>query len=439
LHLGSAPSQVALSGDTSAPAVHDSLATELEVPSTSDIAGPSQPIPSGSSTSATELVDDTFTAGHDASQLASTSSSAAGPVHPTFDSSASISTGESAMVDGTLATGHEGSELVSTLSDPSQPTSDSNAGASLGEFTTVHDILTAGDEGLRFLSTRLDPEDPSQPVSGFGTSANEITTVDNTRVPGYEASQSSVTFSGPSQFTFDLNASVPVGELPTVEETLAAGHESMESLSTLSGPGDPSQPSLDFGAGTSHNGSTTVDDTWAKACEVSQASYASLGPSQPTFNLNAGAAFVGEFSTVGETLAAGHELMEFLSTLSGPGDPSQPILDFGAGTSNNGSTTVDNTWVPGYEASQSSVTFSGPSQPTFDLNAGTAFVGEFSAVGETLAAGHELMEFLSTCQDPEIPLSLASALVPVPSIMDLLQLTMHGLRHAKCHRLCTLR
>jgi len=154
--------------------------------------------------------------------------------------------------------------------------------------------------------------------------------VDNTWVPGYQASQSSVTFSDPSQYTFDLNASAPVGEPSTVEETLAAGYELLQILSTFPGPADPSQPSLDFGAGTSNNGSTTVDNTLAEAYEVSHAFYASLGLSQPTFDLNAGAASFGEFSTVGETLAAGHELMEFLSTLSGPGDPSQPIFDLDA-------------------------------------------------------------------------------------------------------------
>ena len=418
-HLGSAPSQVALSGDTSAPAVHDPLATELEALSTSDIAGPSQLIPSRFSTSATELVDDTFTAGHDALQLASTSSSAAGPVHPTFDSSASTSTGESAMVDS--ATGREESELVSILSDPSQPTFDSDAGTSLGEFTTVDDILTAGDEGLRFLSTRLGPADPSQPVFDFSTSANEITMVDNTRVPGYEASQSSATFSGPSQSTFDLNASASDDELPTVEETLAAGYELLQFLSTFPGPADPSQQSLDFGAGTSNNGSATVDDPWVNAYEVSQALYSLQGHSQPTSDLNAGAS-VGEFPSV-------EEMVQFLSNFLGSADPSQPAFDSNASTSAIESTTVDNARITGYEAPQSlsaptfdlnvgaasvgefstvdQITgYEAPqslSAPTFDSNAGAASVGDFSKVDETLTAGHELMEFLSTMSGPGDP------------------------------------
>jgi len=178
-------------------------------------------------------------------------------------------------------------------------------------------------------------------------------------------------------------------------------------LSTLSGPGNPSQLSLDFGAGTSNNGSTTVDNTWVPGYEASQSSVTFSGPSQPTFDLNAGAAFVGEFSTVGESLAAGHELMESLSTLSGPGNPSRLSFSFGAGTFNNGSTTVDDAWAKACEVSQAVHTSLRLSQIAFDLNAGVAPVGEFSTVGGTSAAGHELMEFLS-CQIPEIPLSLSS-------------------------------
>ena len=382
LHLGSASSQAALSDSTSAPAVHDQLATELEAPSTSGIAGPSQPVPSGSSTSATVFVDDTLTAGHDASQFPSTSSSAAGPIHSTFDLSALASTGEFAMVDDTLATGYQESELLSTLSSPSQPTFDFNAGTSLGEFTTVDDILTAGDDGLRFLSALLGPTDPSQPFfDGVGTSASDITMVDNTWVPGYEASQSSATFLGPSQHTFDLNPSGFGGELPMVEDTSAAGYEMLQFLNTSLGPAGPSQPSFDFGAGTGGNEFITVDNAWVPGYEAS-------GLSQPALDLDA-SAFVGEYPPV-------EEMLEFLSNFLGSADPSQPVFDVGASTSAIEPTMVDNAWVTGNEAPQHLST------PSFDFNAG-ASVGDFEMVDETVAAGHEMTEFLSTLSGPGDP------------------------------------
>ena len=379
-HLGSASSQAALSGSTSAPAVHDP-ATELEAPSTSGIAGPSQPVPSGLSTPATEpTMVDALAAGHDASQLPSTSSSAAGPIHPTFDLSASASIGEFAMVDDTLATGYQESELLSTLSGPSQPTFDFNAGTSLGGFTMVDDILTAGDDGLRFLSTLLGPIDPSQPVfDGVGTSANEFAMVDNTWIPGYEASQSSATFSGPSQYTFDLNPSGFGGELPMVEDTSAAGYEMLQFLNTSLGPAGPSQPSFDFGAGTGGNEYITVDNAWVPGYEAS-------GLSQPALDLDAGAS-VGEYPPV-------EEMLEFLSNFLGSAD--QPVFDVGASTSAIEPTMVGNTWVTGYEAPQPLST------PSFDFNAG-ASVGDFEMVNETVAAGHEMTEFLSTLSGPGDP------------------------------------
>jgi len=90
------------------------------------------------------------------------------------------------------------------------------------------------------------------------------------------------------------------------------------------------------------------------------------------------------------------EMLRFLSTLSGPADPSQPTFDLGTGTSE--STMVDNTLTTGYEASQRLFPFSGPSQPTLDLNAG-ASVGELSAVDDTLATEY----VLSTCSGPADP------------------------------------
>jgi len=121
-----------LSGSTSATAVHDTLATELEALSMSGVTSPSQPILSGSSTSATEptTINNTFAAGHDVLQFLSTLSSAAGPSHPTFDLSASTSTAEFTTVDDTLATGYEASQFSSPVLGPSQPIFDLGAGTS---------------------------------------------------------------------------------------------------------------------------------------------------------------------------------------------------------------------------------------------------------------------------------------------------------------------
>jgi len=121
-----------LSGSTSATAVHDTLATELEALSMSGVTSPSQPILSGSSTSATEptTINNTFAAGHDVLQFLSTLSSAAGPSHPTFDLSASTSTAEFTTVDDTLATGYEASQFSSPVLGPPQPIFDLGAGTS---------------------------------------------------------------------------------------------------------------------------------------------------------------------------------------------------------------------------------------------------------------------------------------------------------------------
>ena len=149
LHLGSAPSHVlsALSGSTSATAVHDTLAIELEVLYMSGVASPSQSILSGSSTSATEstMVDDTFAAGHDMLQFLSTSSSAAGPSHPTFNFT-STSTAEFTMFDDTLVTGYEASQFSSPMLGPSQPIFDLGASTSAAAAelaTELDDKMTA--------------------------------------------------------------------------------------------------------------------------------------------------------------------------------------------------------------------------------------------------------------------------------------------------------
>ena len=229
-HLGSVSSRTALSGSTSAPAVHDQLATELEAPSTLGIAGPSQHI---------------------------------------FDL---------------------------------------NPSGFGGELPMVEDTSAAGYEMLQFLNTSLGPADPSQPSFDFGagTGGNEFITVDNTWVPGYDAS-------GLSQPAFDLDAGASVGEYPPVEEML-------EFLSNFLGSADPSQPVFDVGASTSAIELTMVDNAWVTGYKAPQ--YLSM----PSFDFNAGAS-VGDFEMVNKTVAAGHEMTEFLSTLSGPGDPSQPIFD----------------------------------------------------------------------------------------------------------------
>ena len=96
---------------------------KLEALSTSGVTGPSQPIPSGLSISAIEpTMVNTFTAGHELLQFPSTSSSAAGPIHPMFNLSASTSTADFATIDDTWAIGYETSEFSFSLSGPSQPT-----------------------------------------------------------------------------------------------------------------------------------------------------------------------------------------------------------------------------------------------------------------------------------------------------------------------------
>ena len=340
-----------MSGSTSASAVHDTLPTEHEALFTSSVAGPSQPIVSRSNTSAVEptMADDTFAAEHDVFQFLSTSSSAAGLIHPTFDLSGSTST-EFATVDDPLVTGYKASEFFDTLSGFPQPTIDLNAGTSVGEFATVGDILVAGDEGSQFL---LGSSQSTFDLSA-GTSVGEF---DHTLVAGWEASQF-LSSSDPSQSTFDLGASISTAEF----DALVAGYELF--LFTLSGPVDPSQPIFDLDAGTSAVAFTGADNTLTTGYEASPFSSTTFCPSQPIFDLNAGVP-VGEFGTVDDTS------LQFLSALSDPTDPAQPTFDLGAGTFATESTTVDNTWVTGYEASQILPALPGPSEPIFDLGSTT--------------------------------------------------------------------
>jgi len=295
------------------------------------------------------MADDTFAAEHDVFQFLSTSSSAAGLIHPTFDLSGSTST-EFATVDDPLVTGYKASEFFDTLSGFPQPTIDLNAGTSVGEFATVGDILVAGDEGSQFL---LGSSQSTFDLSA-GTSVGEF---DHTLVAGWEASQF-LSSSDPSQSTFDLGASISTAEF----DALVAGYELF--LSTLSGPVDPSQPIFDLDAGTSAVAFTGADNTLTTGYEASPFSSTTFGPSQPIFDLNAGVP-VGEFGTVDDTS------LQFLSALSDPTDPAQPTFDLGAGTFATESTTVDNTWVTGYEASQILPALPGPSEPIFDLGSTT--------------------------------------------------------------------
>jgi len=117
-----------------------------------------------------------------------------------------------------------------------------------------------------------------------------------------------------------------------------------------------------------------VDNTLATGYEASQRLFPFSSPSQPILDLNAGAS-VGKFSTVVDTLATEYEMLRFLSTLSGPADPSQCIFDLGVGTFATESTTIDSTWVTGYEASQL-LALSGPAEPIFNLDAGTSAVDD---------------------------------------------------------------
>ena len=131
-----------------------------------------------------------------------------------------------------------------------------------------------------------------------------------------------------------------------------------------------SQPVFDFGAHASANESTMANNTWVNRYEASHSLSSLSGPSQPTLDLNVGAS-VGKFSTVVDTLATEYEMLQILSTWSGPADPSQCTFYLGAGTFATESTTVDNTWVTGYEASQL-LALSGPAEPIFNLDAGTS-------------------------------------------------------------------
>ena len=91
------------------------------------------------------MVDDTFTAGHDMLQFLSTSSSAAGPSHPTFNCT-STSTAEFTIVDDTLVTGYEASQFSSPMLGLSQPIFDlgaSNPAAANELAAELDDKMTA--------------------------------------------------------------------------------------------------------------------------------------------------------------------------------------------------------------------------------------------------------------------------------------------------------
>jgi len=155
-HLGSAPSHAALSGSTSAPVIHDTLATKLEALSTSGVASPSQPIPSRLSTSAR----------YEMLQFLSTLSGPPDPSQSIFNLGAGISADESIMVDNTWVTIYEASQSLSILSGPSQPIFNLGAGTSAAADELANNELTAELEALLFPST------PSGGTSQFMPSKN---------------------------------------------------------------------------------------------------------------------------------------------------------------------------------------------------------------------------------------------------------------------------
>jgi len=284
LHLGSSAnaSNIAtgttthshvLIGSTSAIVVNDTLATELEAQvslSMSGVAGPSQPILSGSSPSTTEptLVNNTLATGYDTSELL-------GPSQPTFDGTSTV---EFTMVDNALAAEYDTSQFLSTPSDPSQLTFDLGVSTSAAEFTTADNILTTGYEVLQLLSTLSDPTGLSQPTFDLSIPAAQFTTTDCTLATGYDTLQLSSTLSGPSQPFFDLGAGTSAPESTTVEGLLAAGYEMIQYLSTLPDSADPPQPTLDPSAGIPAAGFMTTGNTLATRYDVSQ----------PIFDMGAG-------------------------------------------------------------------------------------------------------------------------------------------------------
>jgi len=261
-----------LCGSTSATAVDDTLATELEAQVSLSTSGVAGPILSGSSPSTTEptLVDDTLATGYEVSEFL-------GHSQPTFDGT---SAAEFTMVDdtGTLAAGYDMSQPLSTSLDPSQLTFDLGAGTSSAEFMTPDNILTTGYEVLQLLSTLSDPAGPSQPTFDLSIPAAQFTTTDYTLATGYDGSQFSSTLTGPSQPFFDLGAGASAPESTTVEGLLAAGYDMIRYLSTLPDSADPPQPTFDLSAGIPAAGFMTTDNTLATGYEVSQ----------PVFDLGAG-------------------------------------------------------------------------------------------------------------------------------------------------------
>jgi len=266
-HLDSAPSHAALGGSTSAPAIHDTLATDLEALSMSSVAGPSQPIPSRLSTSATgpTMVDDTFTVGHELLQFPLTSSSAAGSIHPTFDLSASTPTAEFAMVDNTLATTYKASEFLSTLSGPSQPIFDLGAGTSAAADELADKELTAELEALLSLSSPSGGTSQSMPSKNGSrrrrrAKASSRQMLTNKPIPNTSNDPTFASFSSGSASAGNVNAPQPSTLVPDTigstsnsfndagtssvfgRATIGANKQAEAALSTQT-----SQPLSDFG------------------------------------------------------------------------------------------------------------------------------------------------------------------------------------------------
>ena len=202
----------------------------------SGVTSPSQPILSGSSTSATEptTINNTFAAGHDVLQFLSTLSSAAGPSHPTFDLSASTSTAEFTTVDDTLATGYEASQFSSPVLGPSQPIFDLGAGTSADdEAAELDDELTAELKALLYPSTPPDgtiqfTENGSRRRRRAKASSRQMLTTKSSSYPSIQrepnltaALFSSGSDSQPSMVT--INPFLPGDRAINVSDALATG------------------------------------------------------------------------------------------------------------------------------------------------------------------------------------------------------------------------
>ena len=222
--------------------------------------------------------------------------------------------------------------ISSSAAGPSQPTFDLNASTSVAESIVVGNI-SAGHERFQFLSTLL----------------------------------------GPSQPTFDSSASTSAAQFITADDALA--DEILRFLSTLSGPADPSQPTFDWVPVPLLLNLRWLTIHWPPDTRRRSVYSPFQVLPNPSLTWMPVPLLANWVRTVDDTLTTEYEMLHILSTWSGPADPSQCTFDLGAGTFATESTTVDNTWVTGYEASQL-LALPGPAEPIFNLDAGTSAVDD---------------------------------------------------------------